>query len=145
MTCGHGYDNEIRLLHSTAASAPIDSAAGLDNNTGCAWKRRERKWTIHHAVLSSRMDDERARKARLILEHPPTSPDHFPTPLSGLVDPPSPMASSAKLRDFRDRCAIPMMRSRPDDPNWPAFLQQVDIVLAWRETIPPEDRFWKPD
>ncbi len=158
---GHGYDDEIRLPQSTYGirgdrklGGPrrrqqdvlrLSSAARtrLRGSFPFRWKRPTGE--MDDSCYRRAMDDERTRKARLIFEHPPISPDHFPAPLSGLVDPPSPTASSSKLRDFRDSCVIPMMQARPDDPNWPAFLRQVEIVLAWRETISPRDRFWRPD
>jgi hypothetical protein len=38
-----------------------------------------------------------------------------------------------------------MMRHRPEDPNLPNFLKQVEAILAWRAAVPPEDRFWRQD
>jgi len=38
-----------------------------------------------------------------------------------------------------------MLQQRPDDPNLPNFMKQVEAVLAWRATVPEEDHFWKPD
>ena len=35
--------------------------------------------------------------------------------------------------------------NRPDDPNLPNFLKQVESILAWRAAVPPDDRFWKAD
>jgi hypothetical protein len=36
-----------------------------------------------------------------------------------------------------------MIEHKPNDSNLPRFLAQVEIILAWRATVPPEDRFWK--
>ncbi len=84
------------------------------------------------------------RRQKLYFHHPDTSPLDFPGPLSGLIDPPSRTASSAKLRDFR-ACMAQLAADRPHDPNWLAFVAQIDLALAWRAEIDPADRFWKPD
>jgi hypothetical protein len=38
-----------------------------------------------------------------------------------------------------------MIQHRPDDPNLTNFLKQVEVLLAWRAAVPPDDRFWKAD
>ncbi len=83
-------------------------------------------------------------RAALYLRHPDECP-----PLIGvlpyLIHPPSRLSSAAAWAAFRDRTLLPMMRSRPDDPNLPNFLAQVEAILAWRSFVRPEHRFWKPD
>ncbi len=88
--------------------------------------------------------DARGRKGYLMLLHPDESPD----PIAGTfccVNPPSRFGSDAKWMRFRDRCVIPMMAADPDHPDWPRYLAQVEAILAWRASIPPEDRFWRQD
>ena len=80
----------------------------------------------------------------LYLEHPDQSPEIIGV-LPYLIHPPSRSSSTAAWMAFRDRTLLPMIRHRPDDPNLPNFLRQVELVLAWRDTIPVEARFWKPD
>jgi hypothetical protein len=51
--------------------------------------------------------------------------------------------ATASWPQFRDKTLLPMIRHAPDDPNLPNFLKQVEMILAWRATVAPEDRFWK--
>jgi hypothetical protein len=81
-------------------------------------------------------------KARLILEHPHGTPELIGT-LPYLIDPPGNFSSTASWIRFREKTLLPMMQDSPDDPNLPNFLRQVEIILAWRETVSPEDRFWR--
>jgi hypothetical protein len=80
----------------------------------------------------------------LFMEHPDECPETIGY-LPYLIHPPSRFASDASWRDFRDRTLLPAMKGRPNDPNLPRFLRQVEIILAWRATIEPERRFWKAD
>ena len=82
------------------------------------------------------------RKYRLYLEHPDESPEIIGT-LPYLIHPPSRLSSTASWVSFRDKTLLPMIRHDPDDPNLPNFLRQVESILAWRATVPAEDRFWK--
>jgi hypothetical protein len=84
------------------------------------------------------------RKARLYLQHPDEAPELIGV-LPYLIHPPSKLSSTASWIDFRDRTLLPMLQHRPDDPNLPNFLKQVEAILAWRAGIPEADRFWKPD
>jgi hypothetical protein len=84
------------------------------------------------------------RKAQLYLQHPQESPEPVGV-LPYLIHPPSKLSSTASWISFRDKTLLPMMRQRPDDPNLPNFLKQVEAVLAWRALISPEERFWKED
>jgi hypothetical protein len=59
--------------------------------------------------------------------------------------PPSKLSATASWHRFRDKTLLPMIRHAPDDPNLPNFLKQVEMILAWRATIAPEDRFWKSE
>jgi hypothetical protein len=87
--------------------------------------------------------NKRQRKARLFLMHPDKCPD-LVGPLPYLIHPPSKLSSTAQWIDFRDRTLLPMMRHRPDDPNLPNFLKQVEEILEWR-AITPADKFWRDD
>jgi hypothetical protein len=60
-----------------------------------------------------------------------------------LIHPPSKLGSTAAWLDFRDKTLLPAIQDWPDDPNLPNFLKRVEAILAWRETVPPQDRFWK--
>jgi hypothetical protein len=90
------------------------------------------------------MDDKSSSKAQLYLQHPDETPELIGV-LPYLIHPPSKLSSTASWISFRDKTLLPMMKERPDDPNLPNFLRQVEEVLAWRATIAPEDRFWRPD
>lgn len=85
---------------------------------------------------------DRARKARLYLAHPDECPEIIGT-LPYLIHPPGKLSATASWIRFRDKTLLPMIRHRPDDPNLPNFLRQVETILAWRATVPAEDRFWK--
>ena len=85
---------------------------------------------------------DRERKVRLFIEHPDECPELIGD-LSYLIHPPSKFSATASWIRFRDKTLLPMMERRPDDPNLPNFLRQVEKILAWRATVPPEDRFWK--
>ncbi|HEY4029399.1 MAG TPA: hypothetical protein VGM25_03575 [Caulobacteraceae bacterium] len=85
-----------------------------------------------------------SERAALYFQHP----DECPEVIGGLpylIHPPSRFSATASWIAFRDRTLTPMMRHRPDDPNLPNFLRQVEAVLAWRAAVPPDKRFWKPD
>lgn len=61
------------------------------------------------------------------------------------VHPPSKLSSTARWIESRGNPVLRMIEHRPDDRNLPNVLKQVEIVLAWRAAIPPEERFWKAD
>jgi hypothetical protein len=86
----------------------------------------------------------RERKAQLYWQHPDECPE-LTGALPYLIHPPSRLSSTASWIGFRDNTVLPMMRHRPDDPNLPKFLKQVEAILAWRAAVPPEDRFWRKD
>jgi hypothetical protein len=85
---------------------------------------------------------DRERKAQLYLQHPDECPDIIGT-LPYLIHPPGKLSSTASWESFRDKTLLPMIENRPDDPNLPNFLKQVETILAWRAGIPAPDRFWK--
>jgi hypothetical protein len=89
-------------------------------------------------------DGQAVRRAALYLEHPDESPDLIGV-LPYLIHPPAELSSTASWVSFRDKTLVPMIQHRPDDPNLPNFLKQVEAILAWRADIAPEDRFWKSD
>ena len=82
------------------------------------------------------------RRAQIYRQHPEDVPELIGV-LPYLIHPPSKLASSASWRAFRDRTLLPSIQEEPDDPNLPRFLHQVEVILAWRATVPLEDRFWK--
>ena len=88
------------------------------------------------------LEADQERKARLFLEHPHESPEII-GPLPYLIHPPGRFSATDSWIRFRDKTLLPMMQDSPDDPNLPNFLRQVEIILAWRETVSPEDRFWR--
>ena len=82
--------------------------------------------------------------AQLYLQHPEESPELIGV-LPYLIHPPSRLSSTASWISFRDKTLLPMIAGRPDDPNLPNFLRQVEEVLAWRAQVSPQERFWKKD
>jgi hypothetical protein len=84
------------------------------------------------------------RRAQLYLQHPDECPELIAT-LRYLIHPPSKLSATASWLGFRDKTLLPMIRHSPDDPNLPNFLKQVEMIVAWRATVAPEDRFWKAD
>jgi hypothetical protein len=90
------------------------------------------------------VSDAAEKRATLFLQHPDESPALIGV-LPYLIHPPSRLSSTASWVAFRDKTVLPMMRADPDDPNLPNFLAQVEAILAWRSSVRPEDRFWKPD
>jgi hypothetical protein len=95
---------------------------------------------MSNAIENLEADHE--RKALLFREHPSGCPEIIGT-LPYLIHPPGSFSSTDSWIGFRDKTLLPMMRHDPDDPNLPNFLRQVERILAWRATVPVEDRFWK--
>jgi hypothetical protein len=87
---------------------------------------------------------DRERKARLYLDHPDESPELVGT-LPYLIHPPGKLSATASWIRFRDKTLLPMMEHRPDDPNLGNYLRQVESILAWRTSVPAQDRFWKKE
>lgn len=85
------------------------------------------------------------RRPEIVFEHPPTTPERLPGRVSYLIDVPGPTASSAKLRLWLTDYLPELIASHPGDPNFPAIRDQIERVLSWRATVPPEDHFWKAD
>jgi hypothetical protein len=83
-------------------------------------------------------------QASLLFEHPDECPELVGV-LPFLIHPPSRFAASSVWVRFRELTVLPMLAHRPDDPNLPRFLAQIDQVLSWRASVAPELRFWKPD
>jgi len=84
------------------------------------------------------------RRAELYLQHPDECPELIGV-LPYLIHPPSRLSSTASWIFFRDKTVLPMLQQRPEDPNLPNFLKQIEAILTWRASVPAEDRFWKPD
>jgi hypothetical protein len=84
----------------------------------------------------------RERKARLYLEHPDESPEPIGT-LPYLIHPPGKLSATASWLRFHDKTLLPMIERSPEGPNLPNFLTRVESILAWRATVPAENRFWK--
>ena len=80
---------------------------------------------------------------QLLYEHPDESPETVGI-LPYLIHPPSRLASTARWVRFRDNMAQ-AVADRPDDQHFPLFLAQAEKILAYRATIAPERRIWKPD
>ena len=85
------------------------------------------------------------RKCWLLLHHPEGSPSELLGDPDYLLHPPSRLAPTAAWIDYREDTLLGMIETRPDDPDLPNYLVQVEKVLAWRPTVGAEDRFWKPD
>ncbi len=86
--------------------------------------------------------ESREQKAQLYLQHPDESPELIGV-LPYLIHPPSKLSSTAAWLSFRDKTLLPMIEHRPDDPNLPNFLKQVETILEWRAGVSPKDRFWR--
>lgn len=87
---------------------------------------------------------DHSRQLALWAKHPPICPVELPRSLSGVMRSPPKLAPTAKLREFRDFVAT-LAEDAPDNPNWPAFVRQVENAIAWREAQPPANHFWRPD
>ncbi len=81
-------------------------------------------------------------KVSRYIEHPDECPE-LAGPLPYLIHPPSKLAATSSWLGFRDNTLLPMIRQSPNDPDLPNFLKQAERILAWRATVPPENRFWK--
>jgi hypothetical protein len=91
-------------------------------------------------------DPEAARHAALLVGHLCVQPDTITfNAVYDLIKPPSELASTSEWVKFRDEILRPLMADHPHDPNLPRFLQQANVILAWRATVAPEDRFWRSD
>jgi hypothetical protein len=77
-------------------------------------------------------------------DHPNESPEIIGV-LPYLIHPPFRTHSTASWIAFRDKALLPMMQQRPNDPNLPNFLKQVEAILTWRAGVSPQDRFWRAD
>jgi hypothetical protein len=86
--------------------------------------------------------DANERRVQLYLQHPEDAPEEIGV-RNFLIHQPSKLSSTAAWLAFRDKTLLPMIEHRPDDRNLRNFLKQVGDVLAWRDTIAPEERFWK--
>lgn len=77
------------------------------------------------------MNDLPERKAQLYLQHPEESPELIRA-VPYVIHPPSKLSSTASWIRFRDKTLLPVIQHRPEDPNLPNFLKQVEAILAWR-------------
>jgi hypothetical protein len=104
---------------------------------------RQRSSALH---LYATADPEAARHAAVFTEHPCVLPDRITfNAVYDLFEPPSELASTSEWLKFRDEILRPLTAVHPHDPNLPNFLRQTNVILAWRATIAPEDRFWRTD
>lgn len=94
--------------------------------------------------LIADMPPELQRKAALYLEHPDECPELVGV-LPYLIHPPGKMSATASWVRFRDTTLLPMIEYSPEDVNLPNFLKQAEMILAWRASVAPQERFWKPD
>src|SRR5581483_868885 len=81
----------------------------------------------------------------LMMQHPHTTPTTGARMGPYLICGPSAFSSTARWLAFRDETLDPMIACHPDDPFLKDYRRQVEAVLAWRDAIPPEQRFWKAD
>lgn len=82
-------------------------------------------------------------KWRRYFLQPSGTPDRYPAPVSYCINPPSHRAPTEKWQRFRADMAA-RAEARPDDPNFAAIVETVDALLAWREAVPVDERFWQP-
>lgn len=94
--------------------------------------------------IDPHLDAACARKIAAFLAHPDDGPD---VPFTGdyLIHPPSRLSATSRWIRFRDRTVIPLLDDRPGDLWLRAMARQIEKIIAWRATQPPEDRFWKAD
>ncbi len=95
-------------------------------------------------ALALALPDEAERKSLLYLLHPAECPE-ITEPLPYLIHPPGRLSATSRWLDFRDRTLLPMHEARPDDDFLARFVDQVAQIIAWREALPAEARFWKTD
>lgn len=84
------------------------------------------------------------RKISRLYAHPDECPEGLGL-LPFLIHPPSRMSATSAWIRFRDRTLRPLRAENPTDPAFGMFLEQVAAILAFRESVPPEERFWKAD
>ena len=92
-----------------------------------------------------RDDPDDMRAGPVMWRHPAIAACAAPGPHTGMFDVPHVLAPTSELVRYRDEVLTPLIALEPDNPEWPAYLDQVEIALAWRETIPPEYRPWHRD
>ena len=102
---------------------------------------------MEQAVAS---DDNRSRKLLALQNHPCEAPTgkYLPTAESQnrlCLLSPSMMQSTARFIAFRDGTLRAMIAEDPDDLYLRDLMTCIEDVLAWRATIPEQDRFWKKD
>jgi len=85
------------------------------------------------------------RQSRL-LEHPRCSPcfRHLRRRTGLQIEPPSRWGSDDSWHRFRHELEALLQHHR-DDPSLPHYIAAADQVIAWRDTVPPQDRFWAAD
>ena len=94
-------------------------------------------------------EDFRARRRReLHLRHPSPTPDinsyEAPKTFGYRLGNPGRFHSSAIWRQYCKDLDDGAER-HPGDETFPAYKRTAELVLAWREKIRPEDRYWRPD
>jgi hypothetical protein len=94
-------------------------------------------------IMAAEMNS-RERKCALYLQHPDECPELIGA-LPYLIHPPSKLSATARWVAFRDKTLLPLLAAEPDDPNLPNFLKKAEAILAWRSTVPEEDRLWRAD
>lgn len=79
---------------------------------------------------------------RLICQHPQLPAlAEWPAPFQGLLDPPGTFSTTISWQRWCESLRISIKRS-PTNPNWPLLLDASEKILAWRNSIPQEKRFW---
>lgn len=92
----------------------------------------------------SRLASITERKIELLYAHPDECPEGLGL-VPFLIHPPSRMSATSAWIRFRDETLRPLRAENPTDPAFGMFLEQVAAILAFRESVPPEERFWKAD
>lgn len=86
---------------------------------------------------------DQGRLKEYLFAHPSLAPNRS---FEGVlcVNPPSIFRSTSRLEDWRETvrgyCA-----QWPDEKHWAHFLDCVIAALAWRQSVPVEYRFWRPE
>jgi hypothetical protein len=125
-------------MNERSRAAPLYAAVTTDDMR----IRQDELRVLGFTTLDPEMRAAMPSMWRRYFEQPDGMPDgvHPRPPLLMCINPPSRIASSATWRHFRDD-----MAEASDHPYYAALVVAVDDLLAWREAVPADERFWKPD
>lgn len=97
----------------------------------------------HIAMLAQCLAEGRHRDyIRLIHPNIEAQPDR---PIPGLAENPLPKHANSRWREWRDDYLGWIAEEHPDNPGVHIERHDVDLVLRWREAIPPDWRIWEHD